>query len=195
MTEKLTAFDLFPYYLLFQKCSREQCALECTFTLSVLISSKVLFGYRRKRSTVDAIIQIIEKIRDDDQFLCSCLFLDLSKAFDTLDHERLIMKLERYGIRGPALKWFKSYCEGRKQFVLINGTMSQPKVLSTCVPQGLILGPLLFLIYMNGLEDICTFLLPTFFADDTNLKIFTSKANYNEDQINFELPLSKNGSN
>ena len=87
-----------PYYLLFQKCLREQCALECTLTLSVLISSKVLFGYRGDRSTVDAIIQIFEKIRDDDQFLCNCLFLDLSNAFDTLDHERLIMKLELYGI-------------------------------------------------------------------------------------------------
>ena len=145
------------------------------------------FGYRRKRSTVDAIIQIIEKVRDDDQFLCNCLFLDLSKAFDTLDHERLIMKLERYGVRGPASKWFESYLEGRKQFVQINDAMSQSKVLNTGVPQGSILGPLLFLIYMNDLENICTFLFPTFFADDTNLRISTSKGNYNEDQINDEL--------
>ena len=121
--------------------------------------------------------------------MCNCLFLDLSKAFDTLDHERLMMKLERYGIRGPALKWFKSYLEGRKQFVQINETMSQPKVLSSGVPQGSILRPLLFLIYMNDLEDICTF--PPHFLH--MIQIFESKANYNADQSNYELSVIEEG--
>ena len=86
------------------------------------------FGYRRKISTVDSIIQIFGKLRENDQCLCNCLFLDLSKAFDTLNHERLIMKLQRHGIRGTALKWLESYLKGRKQFVQINKTMSQHKV-------------------------------------------------------------------
>ena len=132
-------------------------------------------------------IEIVEKIRGDNQFICNCVFLDLSKAFDTLDHERLIMKLEKYGIRGPALSWFKCYLEGRKQFVQINGAMSECKMLRTGVPQGSILGLFLFLIYMNDLEDICTFMFPTFFADDTNLRISANKSNENEQILNSEL--------
>ena len=93
-------------------------------TLAVNLYKRSKFGYRRKTSTVDSIIQIIEKLRENDQFFA----IVCSSNSDTLNHERLIMKLQRYGIKGAALKWFESYIEGRKQFLQINETMSQHKV-------------------------------------------------------------------
>ena len=97
------------------------------------------------------------------------VFCDLSKAFDTINHSILLKKLNTYGIRGPAYKWFNSYLADRKQFTVINETTSSYNNISCGVPQGSILGPLLFLIYINDIT-LCTkklnFIL---FADDTNI--------------------------
>ena len=97
------------------------------------------------------------------------VFLDFSKAFDTVDHAILLCKLEHYGIRGNALSWFKSYLTDREQFVTFNGVSSATKLISCGVPQGSILGPLLFLIYINDLHAVCKNTFPILFADDTNL--------------------------
>ena len=115
------------------------------------------------------------------------IFLDFSKAFDTLDHDILLHKLNHYGIRGTPLEWFKSYLYQRKQHVMINGHTSTPCMLTCGVPQGSILGPLLFLIYIIDFiksSDILSFIL---FADDSNL--FYSHRNITAliDTVNNEL--------
>ena len=97
------------------------------------------------------------------------LLIDFSKAFDMVDHEILLNKLEHYGVRGSSLKWMASYLNNRKQFVTINGSDSSTKAMKFGVPQGSILGPLLFIIYINDIPNI----LPTakfiLYADDANI--------------------------
>ena len=99
------------------------------------------------------------------------VFLDFSKAFDTVHHEILLDKLYHYGVRGCAHKWFSSYLTDRQQFVTYSGMKSQNQVIKCGVPQGSILGPLLFLIYINDLATVCKNTFPILFADDSNLFI------------------------
>ena len=115
------------------------------------------------------------------------MFLDFSKAFDTVDHAILLSKLNHYGIRCPALTWFQSYWSGRQQFVTYNGVQSSMKVVKCGVPQGSILGPILFLMYINDLANICRNTLPFLFADDTNLFISGSNLHQIEEMLNQEL--------
>ena len=96
------------------------------------------------------------------------IFLDFSKAFYTVDQSILLQKLSSYGIRGMALNWFQSYLTNRYQLIAYNGVSSEKKEVKCGMPQGSILWPLLFLIYMNDLADVCKCSLPILFADDTN---------------------------
>lgn len=100
------------------------------------------------------------------------IYLDLQKAFDTVDHNILLTKLNHYGIKGHSLSWFQNYLFNRKQYTEYNKTKSSIKNISTGVPQGSVLGPLLFLLYINDISNCtqtdCT---PRLFADDTNLFI------------------------
>ena len=97
------------------------------------------------------------------------MFIDLEKAFDTVNHKILLSKLEHYGVRGVANDWFSSYLSLRKQKVSLEGISSEYQHISCGVPQGSILGPLLFLLYINDMHKTVKHSLMHHFADDTNL--------------------------
>ena len=129
------------------------------------------FGFREQHSTNHALISIADKINealDKNKVACG-VFIDFQKAFDTVNHEILIAKLSHHGIRGNINKWFQSYLHERKQFVSILGFNSSQSTLYHGVPQGSVLGPLLFLIYINDLHNSIKFSTVYHFADDTNL--------------------------
>ena len=129
------------------------------------------FGFRKKHSTYMAIIELVDKVTSAVEKNESTLgiFLDLSKAFDTIDHDILLYKLEYYGFRGIVLNWFKSYLENRKQFVRYQSCDSEYKNIKCGVPQGSILGPLLFILYVNDITTTTSLLDVILFADDTTL--------------------------
>uniref|UniRef100_A0A8C7XUM2 Reverse transcriptase domain-containing protein n=1 Tax=Oryzias sinensis TaxID=183150 RepID=A0A8C7XUM2_9TELE len=138
------------------------------------------YGFRENRSTSLAIIDAVEEITNalDKKKYAAGIFIDLKKAFDTLNHDILLDKLEVYGIRGLALTWVKSYLMGRKQFVKIDEYTSETKEIRCGVPQGSILGPLLFNIYINDIFNVSKLMKLILFADDTN--IFYSTDNQRE---------------
>ena len=147
------------------------------------------FGFRKHHSTTDALVDLTEDIRqaiDDNQFSCG-VFIDLQKAFDTVDHDILLKKLEHYGIRSVANDWFKSYLKNRKQFVSILGFDSDLANVTFGVPQGSVLGPLLFLIYINDLHQAIKYCKTRHFADDTNLLIKNSSLKQMKKHLNLDL--------
>ena len=153
-----------------------------------LINNKQ-FGFRSKHSTTHALISITEKIRyaiDNNEFACG-IFIDLQKAFDTVDHHILLKKLQHYGIRGIANSWFKSYLSNRKQSVCISGYFSELKTILHGVPQGSVLGPLLFLLYINDLPNAISNSDTFLFADDTGLFFCNKDLKVMEYKVNQDL--------
>ena len=125
----------------------------------------------KNRSTEHAIIDFVDKITksiDPGKFSVG-IFLDLSKAFDTINHKILMRKLEHYGIRGVAKKWFENYLRNRKQLVKFNGIKSEKMTITTGVPQGSVVGPLSFLLYINDIQYCSELVSVILFADDTNV--------------------------
>jgi len=160
---------------------------------SFLDNSKLLyirqFGFRRKHSTVHTLTNLCQKIADaldNHKYACG-VFVDLQKAFDTVDHNILLAKLGHYGIRGKAHKLFESYLTDRRQFVTVSGQSSPERIIKHGVPQGSVLGPLLFLIYINDLNYAIKFSLVHHFADDTNLLIITDNLETLTEQMNQDL--------
>ena len=122
-------------------------------------------------STSLPIIELVEEITNslDNHESTVGVFIDLKKAFDTVDHGILTEKLYHYGIRGIANKWMCSYLMNRYQYVNINGTDSDYMNMLCGVPQGSILGSILFILYMNDMCNVFTLLKPILLADDTTL--------------------------
>ena len=114
------------------------------------------------------------------------MFVDLSKAFDTVDHDILLKKLQMYCFRGLPLQLIRSYLTNRLQYTFVNGTKSNLSKVKCGVPQGFTLGPLLFLIYVNDLPNISNF-TTTLFAEDTVLTMTYSCINTLQHNVNKEL--------
>jgi hypothetical protein len=137
------------------------------------------FGFRKNHSTLHPLVHFMNFLTtaSNNRDHALAIFCDLRKAFDTVDHSILLKKLRKIGVHGTELDWFKHYLTDRQQFVTINGASSNLLSILLGVPQGSILGPLLFLIYINDLP-MCSKLISFLFADDTTL--LASNANINQ---------------
>ena len=152
------------------------------------ILSNCQYGFRSGHSTELALIDAVDKLHSALQSKKQSIgiFLDLSKAFDTIDHQILLQKLSHYGVRGSVNLWFKSYLSSRQQFTTVNNVHSNFLDISCGVPQGSILGPLLFIIYVNDICNVSKSCSLVLFADDTNI-FFTDSHDNLENIVNGEL--------
>jgi hypothetical protein len=150
---------------------------------------KYQFGFRCNYSTSMALVTLVDKIMSaiDNGNMVVGVFLDFQKAFDTVNHNILLNKLYKYGIRGVAFNWLKDYLSNRYQYVTFDNHDSQKKLIKCGVPQGSILGPLLFLLYINDITNVSDTIFPIIFADDTN--IFLTGKNIDEIILNMNYEL------
>ena len=164
---------------IFEKCIHSRI-IDYLIEFNILAPEQ--YGFRPKLSTFEALNQFIEYQYDSLNKKKSCfnIFIDFRKAFDTVDHNILLTKLECYGIRGRALKLITSYLHDRSQYVSISGVSSASLTTNIGIPQGSVLGPLLFLIYINDLPLISEQFKTILFADDTT---FSFQSN-NLDPVN-----------
>jgi retron-type reverse transcriptase len=149
------------------------------------------YGFRKNHSTSMALTDLYDRlsIAIDKNDYTAGVFIDLSKAFDTLDHSVLLKKLSHYGIRGLSNDWIANYLSNRQQCVLFNNQLSLYRSISCGIPQGSILSPLLFIIYINDIENASSLLSAIIFADDTNL--FASNSNLKMLCLTLNLELAK----
>ena len=160
---------------------------------SFLIENNILykkqFGFQKEHSTEHAILQLTNQILESfnlDKYTIG-VFIDLSKAFDTVDHNILLKKLSFYGVKNTNLNWFRSYLSNRKQYISTGQDNTAMKLITCGVPQGSILGPLLFLIFVNDLTQATPILDPIMFADDTNLFYSNKNLDFLFQTVNKEL--------
>ena len=163
-------------------------------TTNTLITNKQS-GFRPGDSTTNQLLDLIDTIQQsfdlNDPLEVRAVFLDLSKAFDKVWHEGLLFKLKQNGISGSLLEFFESYLNNRKQRVVLNGSTADYEDIKSGVPQGSVLGPLLFLIYINDLEEDIKSQI-RFFADDTMLFSIVRDVNISANELNQDLETIQN---
>ncbi len=150
-------------------------------------------GFRKLHSTVTALLNVTDKwLRNiDNGLVTGVVFIDLHKAFNTVDINILLSKLSLFGISGVELEWFRSYLTGRSQSVIFDGYLSDPLPVSIGVPQGSILGALLFLLYLNDLPKIAQNCSVNMFADDTEMEDSCKPEDSIKLKINLNSDLSR----
>ena len=150
---------------------------------------KYQFGFRKGHSTEHAVLELSDKLKHaiDEKLITCGIFLDFSKAFDTVNHDILLQKLSAYGIRGLPYKWFENYLSNRQQFVKIHNESSSLQTMTCGVPQGSTLGPLLFLLYINDLPCCSDKFFFRMFADDSNIFYSGTSPTEIEMTVNNEL--------
>lgn len=118
-----------------------------------------------------ALMELMEELSSaiDEKKFAEGVFINLKKAFDTIDHNIMLEKMESFGVRGVGLKWLKSYIRNRSQYVQVGDAMSKPADITCGVPQGSIVGPKLFIMYINDICKVSNILKYVIFADDTNI--------------------------
>ena len=151
--------------------------------------SQYQLGFRKQRSTTHAVTYYTNYIRNqmDKGHLTGSLYIDLCKAFDTVNHGRLLAKLQLYGIEEQELLWLESYLFGRHQSVCFENTFSTSNVVTCGVPQGSILGPLLFVLYVNDLHTELEHCRVLMYADDTVIFYSNASSKNIEEIINKEV--------
>ena len=157
-------------------------------TENIIVSNQL--GFRAGKTTTDCLVDLVDDITkaiDEGSYAVS-IFLDLSKAFDTVNHSILLSKLDLYGIRAGENQWFKSYLSKRKQKVFVNGVESNFYSLNSGVPQKSISGPFLFIVYINDMVRATNYFTVRLFADDTSLTAVGSDLDVLIQRINSELP-------
>ena len=159
------------------------------FLISNEILSNCQYGFRSCVSTVHAALELIESISTavDNKKHCAGVFIDLKKAFDTVNHDLLVKKLFFYGIRGTANAWLNNYLTNRNQYVIADDHSSGMRLITCGVPQGSVLGPVLFLLYINDICNVSNLLKFVLFADDTNIFCSSTSLHDLQDTINREL--------
>ena len=146
-------------------------------------------GFRKRHSTGTCLMDFLGNIYEnvDKGSLCGVLFLDLRKAFDTVDHKVLVSKLKSYGFKSSSAKWINSYLCGRLQVTKVGRELSRPMLVDCGVPQGSILGPLLFSVYVNDLPECLDTCKTNLYADDTALTIVAQNRESLETNMNQTL--------